>query len=208
MANITLPPAVAALLAAIHDVGSGDIYTDADEYSGRVNAMESLACLAGELETLTEREVETALLHVRCDNDEDEDNEMETVTCTKCPWKGTETDAERLNDDEESVLLEACPECGSALLWNGETHETRLAQERASQCEMCGATKDEPHHDPSAKGKVTTLHRCHVDQLIGGDHSDPVFEKAQARKLICMLCRDGVYAIRRARKATAQAVTK
>jgi hypothetical protein len=65
-------------------------------------------------------------------------------------------------------------------------------------CEMCGARAGEPHHDPIARGSVVTLHKTAVD--IAGKPGD---EPAQHVRIVCMLCRDGIYAIRKdnARKA-------
>ncbi len=55
---------------------------------------------------------------------------------------------------------------------------------KVRQCEMCGAHEGKPHHDPSRgfKGKTVTLHRT---------------KHADWAKLICMVCRAGMYAIRR-----------
>jgi hypothetical protein len=68
----------------------------------------------------------------------------------------------------------------------------------ADYCEMCGARAGETHHDPIAKGRVTTLHETAVD--ITGKPGDAPTKNA---RVVCMLCRDGIYAIRKdnARKA-------
>lgn len=51
-------------------------------------------------------------------------------------------------------------------------------------CEACGATPGTPHHDDAPRKRTTTLHS--VKQAVKGRNMT-----------LCMLCRDGVYAIRR-----------
>ena len=77
-----------------------------------------------------------------------------------------------LHDDETwAADLEAAAETLRGLIGEADPH-----------CQMCGANEGEPHHDAAAKGKIVTLHRTTVD----GE-----------KKTVCMLCRNGLYAMRR-----------
>lgn len=53
---------------------------------------------------------------------------------------------------------------------------------KGPRCVMCGAEAGKPHHDPGANGKLVTLHRTLWDGK---------------RQPVCMLCRNGLYAMRR-----------
>lgn len=66
-----------------------------------------------------------------------------------------------------------------------------------SYCEMCGAATGELHHDPAARGKVVTLH--YVEVPIPSWDAGPL--PMPEGRIVCMLCRDGIYAIRREERA-------
>ncbi len=55
-------------------------------------------------------------------------------------------------------------------------------------CVMCGAVAGKPHQDPAVKGRIVTLHQLRKGAFDG---------EIPKGKLLCMICRDGIYAIRR-----------
>ena len=50
-------------------------------------------------------------------------------------------------------------------------------------CTICGVEAGKRHHDPMARGKIATMH---------------TIKDRGERRRVCMLCRDGIYAMRKA----------
>ena len=66
----------------------------------------------------------------------------------------------------------------------------------ACHCEMCGAVEGRPHHDQAAHGRPVTLHHAYVPMPTAAPEL-----KMREGRIVCQLCRDGIYACRRAAKA-------
>lgn len=70
----------------------------------------------------------------------------------------------------------------------------------ACHCDMCGAVEGRPHHDQAAHGRAVTLHHVYVP-LTTAPRALALKLKMREGRIVCQLCRDGIYACRRAAKA-------